>query len=193
MCSASAGLDVDPAAIRGQIGKGGDNLVPTLLPDLDEARQTKLAERHGAVFKARYIEQAQPFPGARDLVLRVHRGAAKIVLASSASQEELEHYIELLGIKAEVDDTVSIDDVGTSKPAPDIFATALGKLDGIAAGEAFAVGDTPYDIEAAGKSGIATIAVLSGGFDREALNGAVACYDDVAALLRDYDASPLAR
>ena len=100
-------------------------------------------------------------------------------------------YTDLLDIRDFVAAGTSIDDVERSKPAPDIFAVALGKLDGVAADEALAVGDTPYDIAAAGKSGVRTVAVRSGGFSDDALTDAVAIYDDAAALLAGFDASPL--
>jgi membrane protein len=92
-----------------------------------------------------------------------------------------------------VTDVISADDVAESKPAPDIFACALGKMAPLSPIEMIVVGDTPYDVEAARKCGIATIAVRSGRFPDQALlgAGAVALYDDVAALLRDYDQSPL--
>jgi phosphoglycolate phosphatase-like HAD superfamily hydrolase len=117
------------------------------------------------------------------------------VIASSASTSELYHYLDLLDARALVAATTSADDVGNTKPAPDIFSTALGKLEGCAADEVLVVGDTPYDIEAASKCGISTVALRSGKFSDEALRtaGAMCLYDDVAALLADYDNSPLAR
>lgn len=101
----------------------------------------------------------------------------------------------LLDARSLVDATTSGDDVARTKPAPDIFATALGKLAGIDASEAIVVGDTPYDAEAAAKCGIATVALRSGGFPDAVLQaaGAIAIYDDAAALLADYAASPLGR
>ena len=91
--------------------------------------------------------------------------------------------------------TTSSDDVTRTKPAPDIFAVALEKLGSAHPAEAIVVGDTPYDVEAARACGIAAVGVRSGGFPDAALNeaGAAALYDDVAALLAGYDASPLAR
>lgn len=184
------GFAVGRAAIRGQIGKGGDMLVPTLLPDVAEAAQKKLARRHGEIFQRAYLGAVRPFPDARALLERVHDAGQQVVLASSAEEKELDHYVALLDASAFVDATTSIDDVSRSKPAGDIFATALKKA-GVAAEEAIVVGDTPYDIAAARACGIATVAVRSGGFSEEALAGAVARYDDVAALLAGYDASPL--
>ena len=62
------------------------------------------------------------------------------------------------------------------------------------AAEAVVIGDAPYDAEAARGAGMRCIGVLSGGFPAEALRsaGCVAVYQDVEALLRDYDRSPLA-
>lgn len=184
----------DRPTIHDQIGKGADMLVPSLLPDSDEGTHERLGDAHGETFKERFLEDIKPFPRARDLLVRVHQAGQKVVLASSASKVELEHYLDLLDVRDLVAAMTSADDVSRTKPAPDIFSAALGKLDGCDADEVLAVGDTPYDIEAAAKCGIRTVAVRSGGFSDEALRtaGAVALYDDVAALLAEYENSPLA-
>jgi membrane protein len=192
---AEAGHPQDIDAIHAQIGKGGDLLVPTLLPAAREAVRKAIDERHGAIFKAEYLARAKPFPSASDLVRRAHAAGLKVVLASSAKQDELEHYAGLLGIETLLDAATSIDDVETSKPAPDIFGVALDKIAPIAAAETIVVGDTPYDIAAAGKIGIAAIGLLSGGFAEATLRdaGAMAIYAHAAALLGDFDGSPLGR
>ena len=190
----AAGLRFDAQTVRTQIGKGTDMLVPALVPNASDDLIESLGEAHGSIFKARYLEQAKPFRGARELLLHVDRVGKAVALASSASQAELDYYVSLLDVKAIVAASTTSDDVETSKPAPDIFGVALEKLSFTAA-QAIAVGDTPYDIESAGKCGIAAVAVRSGKFSDDALQGAgaVALYDDVAALLADFDASPLAR
>jgi membrane protein len=179
---AKHGHEVDRNAIRGQIGKGADMLVPALIPGASEDEAEALGDAHGEAFKGKYLERVRPFLQARDLIARVQEAGLKVALASSASKEELDHYVELLGIANFVDETTTINDVNRSKPAGDIVATALGKL-GVEPGEALFVGDTPYDIGAGAKCGVPTIAVLSGGFSRDALTGARAVYDDAAALL----------
>lgn len=191
---AGIGARFDRQTIHDQIGKGTDMLVPTLLPDLDEEAQARLGEAHGEVFKARFLNEMKPFPGAHDLLRRAQAAGLQVVLASSASEEELDHYLGLLDARELVAETTSADDVENTKPAPDIFATALTKIGSPPPREVIVVGDTPYDLEAAAKCGIAAIAVRSGGFADDALTraGAVAIYDNVAALLRDYDRSPLA-
>jgi len=181
--------------IHDQIGKGTDMLVPALLPEADEAEQERLGDAHGRSFKATYLDQVKAFPAARDLLVRVHEAGQQVVLASSASGEELDHYLDLLDARDIISGATSADDVENTKPSPDIFAAALGKVSPLSAAEAIVVGDTPYDVEAAAKCGIAAIALRSGKFSDEVLReaGAVALYDDVADLLANYDSSPLAQ
>ena len=180
-------------AIRSQIGKGGDLLVPALLPTVDDAVQKRMAERHGEHFKGMYLDHVRAFPGAADLVTRVHETGRKVVLASSAKREELDHYVDLLGIGDLLAATTSIDDVEASKPEPDIFGAALDKV-GVAPEEAIVVGDTPYDVEAAFKAGVPAIGLTSGPFSEARMTdaGAVAVYANVAALLEAFDRSLLA-
>lgn len=191
---AEAGHDVDRVAIAGQIGKGADNLVPALLPGTGEDGAQELGDAHGTIFKRDYLAQVRPFPHARDLVQRVHDSGRTVVLASSASEEELKHYLKLLDIEQLVDVSTTIDDAGSSKPAPDIFAIARDKA-GVDAEAVIVVGDAPYDMDAARKCGMTRVAVRSGGFADSALKeaGAEYLYADVAALLADFDRSPLAR
>ncbi len=85
-----------------------------------------------------------------------------------------------------------LSDAESSKPDPDIIQAALkkGKLQ---SQDAVMLGDAPYDIEAAAHAAVPTIALRCGGWwDDGALAGAVAIYDDPAALLADIDRSPLA-
>jgi len=53
------------------------------------------------------------------------------------------------------------------------------------------IGDTPYDIEAATKAKVRTIAFRSGGWSDDDLHGAVEIYDGPADLLTRYDSSLL--
>ncbi|TGX55640.1 HAD family hydrolase [Sphingomonas gei] len=188
-----AGFQIALDAIRGQIGKGADNLVPTLLPDLTRDQVKALAEAEGTIFE-RFLEQIRPFPHAHDLLARVHAAGAKVVLASSASGEQLDHYIDLIGVRGLIHDATSNDDVERSKPDPDIFAAALRQA-GVPPEQAIAIGDTRWDVLAAARCGVRTIGVLSGGIAESELReaGAIAIYADVAALLDDFEASPLAR
>jgi HAD superfamily hydrolase (TIGR01509 family) len=179
--------------IRAQIGKGGDLLVPALLPEASDAVRKRLAEGQGQYFKTMYLDHIRAFPDATALIQKVHATGRKVALASSAKGEELRHYVALLGIGDCLAATASIDDVEASKPEPDIFSAALGKL-GVAGGHAIVVGDTPYDVEAALRAGIAAIGLTSGPFDRAQMKaaGAIAVFADVADLLEHFDRSPVA-
>jgi membrane protein len=189
------GATFEDQVVHDQIGKGTDMLVPTLLPDTGETEQERMGDEHGRIFKSKYLEQVKPFAAARDLLVRVKDSGRQVVLASSASSDELDHYLELLDAREIVSVSTTSDDVEKTKPAPDIFATALEKLSPLTASEVVVVGDTPYDIEAAAKCGIASVGVRSGKFSDDGLReaGAVALYDDVAALLADFEGSPLNR
>lgn len=188
------GFVVDRAAIHGQIGKGGDLLIPALLPETDDAERDALSKRHGTLFKQQHLNAVEPFPDAAALLRHVHASGPRVVLASSADAREVDHYIARMEVGPVVAARTTIDDAGTSKPAGDIFRAALGKVAPLSPDDVIVVGDTPYDVEAGARCGIRAIALRSGGFDEAVLRraGAIAIYDDVADLLAQYGRSPLA-
>ena len=187
-----AGHEIGRQALHDQIGKGGDKYVPALLPGLSRAEQERLADAHKRLFKDRYINRVKAFPGARDLLKRVRDSGRKVVLATSASEAELDKHVETIGAGDLLQGSTSKDDVENSKPSPDVFEAALEKA-GVGPWEAVVVGDTPYDVEAAKRCGVQAVAVRSGGFSDEALADAAAIYDDVAELLEKFESSPLNR
>ncbi|MBV9860080.1 MAG: HAD family hydrolase [Alphaproteobacteria bacterium] len=186
----------DFSAIRAQIGKGGDQLMPVFLSkDELEVRGEEIEQYRGELFKRRYFPQVRAFPRVREFVERVEANGQRIALASSAKKDELAAYKKIAGIEDLVEQESSSDDAEKSKPHPDIFAAALDRLGDIPAEEAVAIGDTPYDAEAAGKLKLRTIGVLCGGFPAEDLRraGCIAIYRDLAEMLAGFDRSPLAR
>ncbi|HEY0027185.1 MAG TPA: HAD family hydrolase [Allosphingosinicella sp.] len=186
------GHQVAPAAIREQIGKGGDNLIPALLPGTTDAQAEEMDSWRGDLFKRDYLPRATPFPGVRDLFERLVADGVKIVLASSSSRPEVDYHLGLIACADLVSAVTTKDDVESSKPCPDIFAAALAKVAPITADETLVIGDTPWDIIAAAKIGLRTVAVLSGGFPEQQLreSGAAFVYDGPADLLARYDQSP---
>ena len=182
--------------IRRQIGKGGDQLLPGLVPaDLLEERQDEIEAFRAGVFKRDYLPRAKPFPRVPDLLRRLKETGLKVALASSGKDDEVAHHKKLLGIESLVDAETTSDDAERSKPFPDIFAAAFRKLDLSDPAEAMVIGDTPYDAEAARAGGFHTIGVLCGGFPEGALReaGCVAVYRDPAHLLEEFDASPFVK
>src|SRR3954447_16454140 len=181
--------------MRLQIGKGGDQVLLGLLPPAElECKGEAIQESRSDLFKRRYLPEARAFPAVRELFERIRASGQRAVLASSGKAEEVARYKEIAGIADLIDAATSSDDAERSKPFPDIFAAALGKLDGIGQDEVVVVGDTPYDAEAARKAGLRSVGVLCGGFPEQALRaaGCSAVYAGPEELLRRYDESPLA-
>jgi HAD superfamily hydrolase (TIGR01549 family) len=180
---------------RSQIGKGGDKLIPVFLSE-DQQRDhgKELEDWRGKHFSSEYLARIHPFSSVPELLRRVRDAGRLIAIASSAKKDEVEKYLEIAGIADLIDLPTSSDDVAESKPAPDIFEVVLEKLK-IDAGNAVAIGDTPYDAEAAGKAKIATIGVLCGGFSEASLRqaGCIEIYPGPSALFAMFSQTPLAK
>lgn len=190
------GKKISYGAIRRQIGKGADQLLPVFLSK-DELNQfgDELNGYRSKLFKQEYLPTVKSFARVRDLFERIKQDGRQIALASSAKDDELEVYKKIARIADLTETETSSGDVKKSKPYPDVFATALEELGNIAPDQVIAVGDTPYDAEAAAKINLRVIGLLCGGWSEEELRraGSVAIYQDPADLLARYDSSPLAR
>lgn len=189
------GFEADRTAMRRQIGKGADQLLPEFVP-----RQI-LAEKEGEIsayrsdlFKLRYLETVRPFPMVRELFARMRDRGVRTVLASSGTADEVEVYAAIAQVSDLVDVTVSADDAERSKPHGDIFAAALAHLSPLGPDETIVLGDTAWDVIAARKAGLRTVALRCGGFPPAELeaSGPVAIYQDPADLLARFAGSPLA-
>jgi len=177
-------------ALRAQIGKGSDQYLPEFLtPDEIEHFGKELDDYRSELFRKEYLSRVRPFPKVRELFQRIRDDHKRIVLASSGKKADTEYYVKLLKINNLIDGYVSGDDADSSKPAPDIFAASLKKLGDISPADAVTVGDTRFDIEAAAKAGLKTIAFLCGGTSGAVLRevGAIAIYSDPADFLAHYD------
>jgi HAD superfamily hydrolase (TIGR01509 family) len=182
--------------VRRQIGKGGDQLLPALLPaDVVERQGKEIEKYRSELFKREFLPRVRAFPAVRDLFERLRADGKRIALASSAKGDELETYKKIAGIGDLLEAETSSDDAEKSKPHPDIFEAALGRLGQVSPERMVVIGDTPYDAEAAAKAGLRTIGVLCGGFPEADLRaaGCIAIYRDPADLLARYDTSPLAQ
>ncbi len=188
------GHDIPFAELRGQIGKGGDQLLPVFLDAAERERCGEAIDGYRSErYKARYLPLARGFAGVRALFAHVRARGQKIALASSAKADELAIYKRLADVEGLVDAETTSDDVARSKPYPDIFGAALDRL-GVPAAEAIVIGDTHHDVEAGRRLGVGSVGLLCGGFPGNVLvgAGALAVYDDPQMLHRRYDQSPLA-
>jgi len=188
---AEHGHEVPVEKIRGLVGMGGDNLLPAAVSIDKESPEGKaIADRRGEIFRSRFLHHLEPFPAVRKLLERMRDAGLTLAVATSAPSEEMKVLLDRAGIADLLRDTASASDAESSKPDPDIVHAALKKL-GLPPGETVMLGDTPYDIQAAGKAGVGVIALRCGGFSDEDLQGALAIYDDAADLLAHFEESPL--
>jgi HAD superfamily hydrolase (TIGR01509 family) len=183
------GLTVPLWKLHRTVGVGGDKFIAEVAGDEAEAEHGDAARDHESEIFDGMIEDVVAVEGATEFVRELKDRGLEVVLASSGNAKDIERFIELLEIGDLVEWTTS-DDVDASKPEPDLIEVALDKA---GTRDAVMVGDTPYDVEAAKRAGIETIAVLTGGFPEEDLReaGAAEIYESVGELRAKLDDSLL--
>jgi HAD superfamily hydrolase (TIGR01549 family) len=167
------------------MGMGGDQLVAAVTDDEFEAACGDAVRAAEKEEYGRLIGEVVALEGASELIDALRERGCRVVLASSAKQEEIEHYVELLGAH-DVPYTTSAD-VEKTKPEPDLVLAAREKAGG---GDAFLIGDSTWDCEAAGRAGVRSVALLTGGFSEQELleAGAERVFRDIERLLDELDA-----
>jgi len=178
--------------IHRHIGMGGDQLVGALTDERTEREQGDDIRASEKTLYFQLIEEVEPMDGSRELIEQLKRRGHTVVLASSAKADEVEHYLDLLGARDLADDWTTSADVEATKPEPDLVTAALEKA-GASPDDAVMVGDTTWDVEAAGRAGVGTIAVRTGGFAIAELEeaGAKAVFESVVELCQRLDETPL--
>ena len=175
--------------IHRHVGMGGDQLVPALAGrDVDEEHGDALRKARGEIYQG-LIEEVEPLAGARDLIVDLKQRGYTAILASSSPQDELDRYLDRLDLRELADGWTTDDDVEATKPEPDLVRAALEKA---GADMAVMIGDTPWDIEAGRKAGVATATVITGGFSAQELldAGAAVVYESVEELRHHLDEPP---
>jgi HAD superfamily hydrolase (TIGR01549 family) len=174
------------------IGMGGDLFVP-------EVGGREVEQAHGDDLREAWVEEfdqligeIQPFEGAHELLAEVKQRGFHLVLASSGKTKHVETFLDLIDAKSLADAWTTSDDVSRSKPAPDIVATALSKVEGVSG---IMVGDSVFDAQAAAKLDIPVIGVRTGGFSVGELHeaGVLQVFDSLVAFRHALDGTPLAR
>lgn len=190
---AEAGYEVPFDAVRPLIGMGADKLLPqTVAIRHDSEEGKKLTKRRSEIFRERYLPKLRPLEGSRELVKRIKSEGLKAIVATSAKDEELKGLLKAARVEDLMEEKATASDAKRSKPDPDIVEAAIAESD-IPAENLVMIGDTPYDVEAAAKADVRTIAFRSGGWTDESLRGAVEIYDGPADLLARYESSVIAR
>jgi len=170
---------------------GGDIYVPAVAGDTVERQIGDEVRDEGEKQFEGMLDEVAAFAGAHDFVAALNERGYTVVLASSSIAKHAEHFVDLLGVRDLVDAWTTKDDVDATKPEPDLVQAAIGKA---GTSDAVMVGDTPWDVEAARKAGLRTIAVLTGGAYSSAElrdGGALAVYDSVGELKDRLDETPL--
>ena len=184
------GRNVSVDEVRPLIGMGGDKIIPLLLGvDADSDIGKAATERRAAMFRELYVPNLRLTRGARELLKRLRDERLKLVIATSAAESELNTMLKRVGLEDLIEEKTSSKDADRSKPDPDIVQAALEKAN-LLPETAIMLGDTPYDIEAAQRAGVAVVALLCGGWNADALKGAIAIYEDPADIVRHFTSSP---
>jgi HAD superfamily hydrolase (TIGR01549 family) len=183
-----AGERVPTYRIHRAIGMGSQQLIE----ELTGREQPELSDLHSSYYRELRGE-LRAFDGAADLLREVAGRGGTVVLATSAKPDELETLLKVLDAGDAVHHVVSSKDVEAAKPEPDLFAAGLetGRLD---ARRAVVVGDSLWDVEAAARSELRCIALLTGGTGGCELEaaGAAEVFASPAELLRGLDSSLIA-
>jgi HAD superfamily hydrolase (TIGR01549 family) len=184
------GVRVPSWWIHRHVGMGGDHLVEAVAGEDVERR---LGDRVRELEQGRYrelIDEVRPFPAAKELLATCRAAGLRVILASSAKGEELEHYLGLLDAHELAHDWTSAPDVQHTKPDPDLIEVALEKAGTRAA---VMVGDAVWDVVAATGAGICTLGLLTGGVSHCELEeaGAAAVFESLEELQDSLEASLL--
>jgi HAD superfamily hydrolase (TIGR01549 family) len=176
--------------IHRHIGMGGDHLVPALA---GEEVDRELGDAIRAAEERQYLslmDEVECFEGARELLRTLRDRGNPVVLASSARQNEADHYLDLLNARQLADAWTTSADVESTKPEPDLVLAAMNK---VRTDQAVMVGDSTWDIIAAERAGVKTIAILTGGYSKQELTdaGATAVFESVEELCRRLAETPL--
>ena len=183
------GITVPVWRLHRHVGMGGDKFVAAVAG-------TEVEDRHGEELRETWeqlfdemIDEVAPLEGVRDLVVTLKERGHEVVLASSSVQKHFDHFLDVLGIRDDVDGWTTKDDVEASKPEPDLVQAALGK---VRSDRAVMLGDTPWDVEAARRAGVETVCLITGGFSEQELleAGAAAVFESLGEVRAHLDETP---
>jgi HAD superfamily hydrolase (TIGR01509 family) len=170
--------------IHRHIGMGGDQLVRALCgEDVEDERGDEIRAAEKPLYLS-LIEEVEPFEGARDLIGELNERGHTVVLASSAKENEVDHYLDVLDARELAHGWTTSADVEATKPAPDLVHAALAKAGRDGGEAAVMLGDSTWDCEAATRASVETVALLTGGYSEDELReaGAVAVFESLADL-----------
>ncbi len=189
------GRQVRLPRVLAQMARRGDQFLSVFLPEDEYLRYAdELASYQRALFHEEYVSRVRPFTGATELLQRLRDDGWRIALASTADPDELEHYIEMLGVGDLIHARTTDAEVDRNRLNEEIPAEAIRLLGLDGTDETLAIAGIPYDIEGAVRLGVRCIGLVCGGFTDEELRsaGAIGVFGTPRDLLTRYAESPLA-
>jgi HAD superfamily hydrolase (TIGR01509 family) len=177
------GVNADAGEVRRLVGMGGDKLLPAVAGVAEDSPLGQAtAKRKKGIFDT-LLPALSATHGARPLLEYLRDRGCTLAVATSADDREVSALLRQAGVEQFFDQRASKDDAPQSKPDPDIVRAAMKRAEA-QVGSTVLIGDTPYDIEAAGRAGIDAIALRCGGYWPDAsLHDAIGIFDDPLALL----------
>lgn len=184
---AELGVETDAWRVHRAIGQDSERLVTAVAGERDSAWIERAKRLHSGYYRD-LAPRLRAFEATRELLAAVAGRGIRVVLATSAPDDELAVLLRTLDADASIHATTSADDVGPAKPAPDIIEVALHRA-GAEAAEAVLVGDSTWDMIASGRAGVRAYGLRSGGSSGAELTdaGALAVFDDPGDLLAHLD------
>jgi HAD superfamily hydrolase (TIGR01549 family) len=182
----SAGIVVPSWKIHRRIGMNGNSLVRQLLRELKnpprELDMKALERKHDVEFQAANAHP-KPLSGANELLDYLTRRKIRWAIATTGGEQQTKRLLKNLTISSKVP-VVTGDDVANAKPSPDVFVLAADRLR-VPIGECIVVGDSVWDVLAAGRKRALPVGLLCGGYAQEELEraGAFRVYADPADML----------
>jgi HAD superfamily hydrolase (TIGR01549 family) len=180
-----AGILVPKWMIHRRIGMSGKSFVKEMLreyapdaqPDIDA-----LEKQHDQRFKDS-LSNIAPLRGADELLRHLHQAKVRTAIATTGNRKQTSLLLKKLNLPKGMP-VLTGDDVKQAKPSPDIFVIAAQSLK-TALHDCIVVGDSVWDLLAAGRKGALGVGMLSGGYGDEELHraGAFRIYSDPMDML----------
>jgi HAD superfamily hydrolase (TIGR01509 family) len=186
------GVTVAHDRVRRLIGMGADEFLPQVGLSEDDPRAKRAVAKKNVIFREELVANLRPTRGARDFVAKLREAGIARIVASSSNGRDLHTLLRAAGVTDLIEAQATSSDADRSKPNPDIVDAAVARS-GLTKDALVMLGDTPYDVIAAKRAGVAIVCVRCGGWDDGSLHGASAIYDDPQAIFDGFASSLFAR
>jgi HAD superfamily hydrolase (TIGR01549 family) len=181
-----AGIQVPKWRIHRRVGMSGKSFIKELVrefaPEKKEINIDQLEKEHDARIREA-LSEISPLRGADDLLKHLHRSKVRIAIATTGNRKQTSLLLKKLKVPSGTP-VLTGDDAEKAKPSPDIFVAAAKSLKARLNG-CIVVGDSVWDLLAAGRKGALGVGMLSGGYGEEELHrsGAFRIYADPEDML----------